>query len=230
VTLTGNYIESLNEDSDEYDSDEDDEDDDDLLIAGASDEESDELDDVDGPRVTELESDDEEAPALVPTKKGKNKRQAEEAEDLDAMIASSKDKKAKKLKNNKGEAVAAEEKKKEAKGDKKVQFAKELEQGPTGSATKEKAAVKSVRTVQGVTIDDRKVGTGRGAKNGDTVGMRYIGKLQNGKQFDGTFIISRVQHVLPPLSLSLYSSIMLTLGRQYSQQEGQAFHLQDRKG
>ncbi|PKS07937.1 hypothetical protein jhhlp_006548 [Lomentospora prolificans] len=188
ITLTGNYIESLNEDSDEYDSDEDDEDDDDLLIAGESDEESDELDDVDGPRITELDS-DEEAPELVPTKKGKNKRQAEEeAEDLDAMIASSKDKKSKKLKNNKGEAIASEEKKKDAKGDKKVQFAKQLEQGPTGSAGKEKAAekpaTKSVRVVQGVTIDDRKVGTGRGAKNGDTVGMRYIGKLQNGKQFD----------------------------------------------
>ncbi|CAI4213749.1 unnamed protein product [Parascedosporium putredinis] len=172
VTLVGNYIESLNEDSDDYDSeDEDDLDDDDLLMAGESDEESDELDDVDGP-------------------KGKNKRQAEEEiEGLDAMISSAtKDKKAKKLKNNKGEAIAAEEKKKEAKGDKKVQFAKQLEQGPTGSAGKEKAAekpaAKSIRVVQGVTIDDRKVGTGRGAKNGDTIGMRYIGKLQNGKQFD----------------------------------------------
>lgn len=187
ITLTGNYIESLNEDSDEYDSDEDDEDDD-LLLAGDSDEESDELDEIDMARVTELDSDDEEAPELVPAKKGKNKRQAEEVEDLDAMIASAKDKKGKKLKNNKGEAVAAEEKKKEAKGDKKVQFAKQLEQGPTGSAGKDKAAdkpaTKSVRVIQGVTIDDRKVGTGRGAKNGDTIGMRYIGKLQNGKQFD----------------------------------------------
>ena len=197
ITLTGNYVESLYDDEDE-DEDEDDEDmDDDLMLGGYSDEESDDLDDVSDPRITELASDDEEeAPALVPAKKGKNKRSAD---DLDAMITDSKDeepklskKQAKKLKTNKGEAAAAEEaKKKDAKGDKKVQFAKELEQGPTGSTSKE-AEKKTVRVVQGVTIDDRKIGTGRAVKNGDTVGMRYIGKLQNGKQFDGESFPPRV--------------------------------------
>ncbi|SPN97584.1 related to FPR3 - prolyl cis-trans isomerase [Cephalotrichum gorgonifer] len=199
VTLTGNYVESLyddEDDEDEYDSEDDEDmDDDDLMLAGGySDDESDELDDVADPRVTELDSDDDgaEAPALVPTKKGKNKRAAEEVEGLDALIDDAKEgeqklskKQAKKLKNNKGEAVASEEKKKDTKGDKKVQFAKELEQGPTGSGAKDKPAeVKSVRVVQGVTIDDRKVGSGRVVKNGDSVGMRYIGKLLNGKQFD----------------------------------------------
>lgn len=197
ITLTGNYVESLYDDEDE-DEDEDDEDmDDDLMLGGYSDEESDDLDDVSDPRITELASDDEEeAPALVPAKKGKNKRSAD---DLDAMITDSKDeepklskKQAKKLKTNKGEAAAAEEaKKKDTKGDKKVQFAKELEQGPTGSTSKE-AEKKTVRVVQGVTIDDRKIGTGRAVKNGDTVGMRYIGKLQNGKQFDGGSFPPRV--------------------------------------
>lgn len=190
ITLTGNYVESLYDDEDE---DEDDEDmDDDLMLGGGySDEESDDLDDVADPRVTELDSEDEgeEAPALVAPKKGKNKRAAPDSEDLDAMITDSKDeepklskKQAKKLKT---EAAAAEEKKKDGKGDKKVQFAKELEQGPTGPAGKDEK--KSVRVVQGVTIDDRKIGAGRNVKNGDTVGMRYIGKLQNGKQFDGEF-------------------------------------------
>ncbi|KAM5384171.1 hypothetical protein ACJA88_003326 [Fusarium oxysporum] len=139
------------------------------------------------PRVQEIESDEEEAPKLVSVQKGKNKRAAEEAtEGLDELI--SKDdaklskKQQKKLKNNKGEAVATEEKK----DAKKVQFAKNLEQGPTGSAEKAKQgkATTGVKVVQGVTIDDRTIGNGRTVKNGDTVGVRYIGKLQNGKQFD----------------------------------------------
>ncbi|OAA39278.1 Peptidyl-prolyl cis-trans isomerase, FKBP-type [Beauveria brongniartii RCEF 3172] len=184
VYLTGNYI--MDDDEDDYDED-DDEDDydhspDELEYAlGEDDDESDDLDDVADPRVTELDSEDEDAPQLVDTtKKGKNKRSAEEAENLDELI--SKDgvklskKQQKKLKNNQGEAVAADDKK----DAKKVQFAKNLEQGPSGST---KAAV-GVKVVQGVTVDDRKIGSGRVVKNGDSVGVRYIGKLQNGKQFD----------------------------------------------
>lgn len=115
----------------------------------------------------------------------------------------------KKLKNNKGLAVDAPvvaktevkvEPKKEAepsssaKSDKKVTFASELEQGPTPTKAvdatekkddKSKGASVGVKTVQGVTIDDRKLGSGQAAKNGDRVGMRYIGKLQkDGKIFD----------------------------------------------
>lgn len=160
---------------------------------------SDELDDIDGtPRVKEIDTDEEEeAPKLVESKKGKNKRAAEEdVEGLDEMMAKDEKKlskkQQKKLKNNQGEAVTAEAKAKEspaAKGDKKVQFAKNLEQGPTGPAKDkaEKADKKGglgVKVVQGVTIDDRKLGTGRTVKSGDRVGMRYIGKLQNGKVFD----------------------------------------------
>jgi FK506-binding nuclear protein len=150
---------------------------------GMSDDESDELDGLDDPRVTEVDSEDEEAPKLVEAKKGKNKRAAEDAaEALDDLIAKDdtklSKKQQKKLKNNKGEPVAAEEAKK---SDKKVQFAKNLEQGPTGSAGKGSVGVK---VVQGVTVDDRTIGKGRTVKNGDTVGVRYIGKLQNGNQFD----------------------------------------------
>ncbi|KAF5571813.1 FK506-binding 4 [Fusarium phyllophilum] len=187
IYLTGNYI---------MDDDEDDEDEDDYdlspdeleyALEGEESDESDELDGVQDPRVQEIESDEEEAPKLVSVQKGKNKRAAEEAtEGLDELI--SKDdaklskKQQKKLKNNKGEAVATEEKK----DAKKVQFAKNLEQGPTGSAEKAKQgkATTGVKVVQGVTIDDRTIGNGRTVKNGDTVGVRYIGKLQNGKQFD----------------------------------------------
>ena len=210
IHLTGNYIvdddEDLSDDEDEdygLSSDELD-----YMDEDVSDGESDELDPIEDVRVTEVDSEEEEVPKLVSAKakkdkKGKNKRPAEdEAEGLDAMISQAttaeepkSKKQQKKLKNNKGEPVAAtvseeteSDAKAAAKSDKKVQFAKNLEQGPTGSAAeKGKQAGKptvGVKVIQGVTVDDRKVGTGRTVKNGDTVGVRYIGKLDNGKVFD----------------------------------------------
>lgn len=214
VYLTGNYVEpDHTHGPEEYDSeDEDDEDEYDLSpdedeLYG--DESEDELDDMENPRVTEIEEEDE-APALVKAdkkadKKGKNKRAAEEeAESLDDLISKAKpaaaDKKQqKKLKTNEGKAVPADEVAKKvettpasAKSDKKVQFAKNLEQGPTGSSSSPAAAkgaekskaTPSVKTVNGVTLDDKKLGSGPAAKKGDRIGMRYIGKLQNGKVFD----------------------------------------------
>jgi FK506-binding nuclear protein len=125
----------------------------------------------------------------------------------------------KKLKNNAGKAVQAAvenkgvEKTDEAakdnansKADKKVQFAKDLEQGPSSTVNDTKSnnaaeakteskkdgekpkATLGPRTVQGVEIDDRKLGKGPAAKNGSKVSMRYIGKLQDGKVFDGNCI------------------------------------------
>ncbi|KPA38991.1 hypothetical protein FLAG1_08157 [Fusarium langsethiae] len=192
VYLTGNYI--MDDDEDDEDSEDEDEYDlsPDELEYGLEGDDSDASDDLDGledPRVQEIDTDEEEAPKLVAANKGKNKRAAEEAEGLDELItkddAKLSKKQQKKLKNNKGEAVAAEEKK----DAKKVQFAKNLEQGPTGSTEKAKQSKDSkpatgVKVVQGVTIDDRTIGNGRTVKSGDTVGVRYIGKLQNGKQFD----------------------------------------------
>ncbi|KAI1112463.1 hypothetical protein F5Y14DRAFT_269227 [Nemania sp. NC0429] len=205
VHLTGNYIVDLNE-ADE--SDEEDDDDYELPegIDGIdeydSDSEADELDDIQDPRITEVDSDEEEkaAPKPVEPKKGKNKRVAEEEpESLDDMIAKAdaveqtklSKKQQKKLKNNKGDAVAKDEAKAEAtkessaKGDKKVQFAKNLEQGPTGpAAAAEKGSTLGVKVVGGVTIDDRKLGSGRSVKKGNRVEVRYIGKLTDGKVFD----------------------------------------------
>ena len=81
------------------------------------------------------------------------------------------------------------------KGDKKVQFAKNLEQGPTGSPQADPKATSKkddkskpslgVKVIQGVKIDDKKLGDGPTAKKGDKVAMRYIGKLEDGKVFDG---------------------------------------------
>ncbi|KAM0353986.1 hypothetical protein ACHAPY_001339 [Fusarium culmorum] len=193
IYLTGNYI--MDDDEDDEDSEDEDEYDlsPDELEYGLEGDDSDASDDLDGledPRVEEIDTDEEEAPKLVAANKGKNKRAAEETAGLDELItkedAKLSKKQQKKLKNNKGEAVAAEEKK----DAKKVQFAKNLEQGPTGSTTEKPKQAKDskpatgVKVVQGVTIDDRTVGNGRTVKSGDTVGVRYIGKLQNGKQFD----------------------------------------------
>ncbi|KZF22376.1 hypothetical protein L228DRAFT_221249 [Xylona heveae TC161] len=198
VFLTGNYVVPAGDDH-HHDDEEDEEDEDydlspdedELDDEYDEDEESDELDTLENPRISEVASEDEEvAPKLVEAskadKKGKNKRAAEETATLDAAIA----KDQKKQKNNAGKAIEKkEEKAKESpagKGDKKVQFAKNLEQGPTGSAAKEEKAkaTTGVKTVQGVKIDDKKLGSGPASKKGDKVSMRYIGKFQDGKVFD----------------------------------------------
>ncbi|KAI0432128.1 hypothetical protein F5Y09DRAFT_302670 [Xylaria sp. FL1042] len=198
IHLTGNYVVDLEEEDDDDDDDGDYE-----LPEGIddydSDSEVDELDDIQDPRITEVDSDEEEeAPKLVQSKKGKKRPAEDAAESLDDLITKANaeegklsKKQQKKLKNNKGEPVAKEEAKadtpKEAsvKTDKKVQFAKNLEQGPTGpAAAAEKGATLGVKVVQGVTVDDRKIGTGRVVKKGNKVEVRYIGKLTDGKVFD----------------------------------------------
>jgi FK506-binding nuclear protein len=187
--------------------------DEDELDEDLSESEDDALDGLADPRVMEVDTDEEEAPKLVKAdKKNKKKRAAESDEEgatLDELISKAEaaapatngeqklsKKQAKKLKNNEGQAVpAAQEAKKQTKKEaeaagsdkKKVLFAKPLELGPTGSPKVEETKAKpsnNPRTVQGVTVDDKKEGKGRPAKNGDKIEMRYIGKLTNGKQFD----------------------------------------------
>lgn len=175
---------------------------------------SDHLDDLKDPRVMEVDSDEEvEAPKLVKkgdnVQKAKNKRPAEESEDeptnLDDIMAKSlkaesateepklSKKQLKKLKKNDGNpAKAAAQESKDAKAsDKKVQFAKNLEAPPSSSQStlnddsKTAKAALGVKMVQGVKVDDKKIGKGPVAKSGNTVDMRYIGKLKDGKVFDG---------------------------------------------
>lgn len=194
------------EDEDDYDlsPDEDEVDMDDIMD---EDGEDDELDGLENPRITEVD-DEEEAPKLVEGKseKGKNKRAAESEDSLEDLMAKKKGqpeeglskKQQKKLKKNNGEATEAEQKKdkdskdgKEGK-EKKVQFAKNLEQGPTPSSQDKKPAetgTLGVKNVNGVTIDDKKLGKGSASKSGNTVSMRYIGKLEDGKVFDGRFSV-----------------------------------------
>lgn len=266
--MTGNYV--IPADSSHNHGDSDYEGGDDYDLSPDEDEldgedESDELDNLEDPRITEVDTDEEEAPKLVKNEsapqKGKNKRAAEDSEDgkpttLDDIMAKSlkpepttngepklSKKQMKKLKNNAGKAVEAavenQSVKKEepatkdspsTKTDKKVQFAKDLEQGPSGiskdskpnakegakepkkeskkEAKKESKAESEAqskvngespkaslgpKTLQGgVKIEDKKLGKGPACKKGNKVGMRYIGKLLDGKVFDGKHILLTV--------------------------------------
>ena len=94
-----------------------------------------------------------------------------------------------------GGKLSKAQKKKKQKGEdgKAVEVTTEK---PAGKEKKEKGKDKAkqdtkseqkaeTKTIQGgVQVLDHKVGAGPKAKAGDTVSMRYIGKLQNGKIFD----------------------------------------------
>ncbi|OJD24368.1 hypothetical protein ACJ73_04273 [Blastomyces percursus] len=225
VYITGNYVMPSHDHGDMDDSSDDEGDcgeydlsHEDELDLMDEDDESDELDDMDDPRITEIDTDEEEA-AKAAAKKDKKKGKKRPAEDsgdeganLDDLMSKAlksgpepttngepklSKKQQKKLKKNNGEALEIPVKTSEpAKSDKKVQFAKNLEQGPTPSPPKKDGEKKDgdkkapaagtlgVKEVQGVKLDDKKLGSGRVAKKGDRVSMRYIGKLENGKVFD----------------------------------------------
>lgn len=182
VHLTGNYVEHP-ADEDDFDSDEEDdyydEDSDEYNLTP----DEDELIDLE-----ELEnaSDIEAKITELVEEEDSRKRALEDAGD---------NKRAKKAKDNKKE-------------EKKVKFTKELEQGPTPSKKDKKEKKEEKKEAKketkkedakdakkdkkfptntllgGVVTEDRKVGSGAGAKSGNKVGIRYIGKLKNGKVFD----------------------------------------------
>ncbi|SGZ47411.1 CIC11C00000001268 [Sungouiella intermedia] len=188
VHLTGNYVEHPADDEDDFDSDEDEyyEDDEDEYNLTPDEDELIDIEDL------EDASDIESKITELVEEEIKRKRSAEDSSD---------NKKNKKAKDNKKE---------EKKEEKKVKFTKELEQGPTPSKKdkkekkkeekKEKKEEKTEKKEEksdkkdkkfptntllgGVVTEDRKVGSGAGAKSGNKVGIRYIGKLKNGKVFD----------------------------------------------
>ncbi|KAL8292276.1 hypothetical protein RQP46_001742 [Phenoliferia psychrophenolica] len=112
-------------------------------------------------------------------------------EDADASMSSTlsknqKKKLAKKLKGPDGAAApapaAAEDKKVAAvKGDK---ASPEKKENKVEASPKPKEGPKPVTLAGGLVILDSKKGDGAVAKSGKKVGMRYIGKLDNGKIFD----------------------------------------------
>jgi len=121
----------------------------------------------------------------------KSQKRPRESDVVDAPTKS--DKKSKKLKAEDGKAVAAETDKKKEGGEKEV--AKEeggkkekkkdkKEKKKAANAEGEQSALNKQTTAGGVIVEDFKVGTGPMAKKGNTVQMRYIGKLPDGKEFD----------------------------------------------
>ena len=180
ISLTGNYVkhpfDSIMDEEDEYD---------DGLIPEDSEEEfseeelSDELDnledtsDIEG-RIEELVSEDEDKEESK-KRKAEEKEEEEEEEEEKEEEEQPKPKKAKKEKNKK-------QNDQEKKVQKKVEFKKDLEEGPTKK--KEEKKPKAQVLQGGIIIEDHTIGKGPHAKKGSRIGMRYIGKLKNGKIFD----------------------------------------------
>jgi FK506-binding nuclear protein len=195
IHLTGNYVDHPNDededdyvygtDEDDYDSEDDDEydltPDEDEIIDEEIEYDLDELDnveDIEG-KIEELIEEDE---------KNSKKR---EAESKSEAKESKKAKKEKSVKFNKdleqgptGPAAEKElkkQEKKETKKEEKKESKKELKK-EVKKEEKKKPAVKTLPG--GVIIEDKTVGTGPVCKKGQKVGVRYIGKLKNGKVFD----------------------------------------------
>ncbi|KAG8714492.1 peptidylprolyl isomerase fpr4 [Ceratobasidium sp. 394] len=199
VHLYGNYI-TQNGNSDE-DSDEEEDEFDLEDVPSDVEVDSDEIDDVedDSARFEEL--------MASPPKSVKRAREDEEVADVsvasgpDTPAMSKKEKKrAKKLKNEAGKAAppptttttttvaattttTAPANGKESKpAEKKEKKDGEKKEGKKDGEKKKKHEPKTL--AGGLVIEDKKVGTGPEAKAGKKIGMRYIGRLRNGKVFD----------------------------------------------
>ncbi|KAI0093176.1 hypothetical protein BDY19DRAFT_989841, partial [Irpex rosettiformis] len=182
IYITGNFIDQVPHDDPPSE---------DELGIPEDDEEAFRLEDVSSDVEVEADglADDEEEdvsmgepePQEQPPKANSKKRHLDEDAKEKNDLSKAEKKKQKKLKGEAGEAVpvAVEEavQKKEKKKSKKHE--KQNEEAPKGDSAK------SAREVTGgVKIQDVKPGEGAEAKKGDTVRMRYIGKLDDGTVFD----------------------------------------------
>lgn len=178
VSLTGNFVKHPFDtpDYDEEDSEEGeesyDEDEDDYLTPDedADLEELEEASDIEA-KIQELVEKEQSKSKKNNKRKQPEPEEEEEEEEQEAPASVEETKKAKK-----------------AKKEKKVEFKKDLEEGPTPAKKEEKKEKKEKPKTKvlegGIIIEDRVVGTGKACKKGSKVGMRYIGKLKNGKVFD----------------------------------------------
>ncbi|KZS98578.1 hypothetical protein SISNIDRAFT_492825 [Sistotremastrum niveocremeum HHB9708] len=178
VHLLGNWVDRSPEGPDMFDSEDEDEEEDGLRLEDVSSDVEVEVD--------HLEMDEDTDAERFEEVQEKSLKRSADALDADVSMTDDKDKtlsksqkkkQAKKLKTENGavEAPSAEptsEKKKEKK-DKTEKTAT----APAGAVSK--------KTLDGgLIVEDAKVGTGKAAKRGNTLSMRYIGKLTNGKIFD----------------------------------------------
>jgi FK506-binding nuclear protein len=186
VYLTGNYIDQTPPDNAPFGDDSGEDDDEEAfdLREVSSDVEinPDELDSDDEGRFEEVVEEDDQ-------KSLKRPRDSDAMETDEVNLSK---KQHKKLKAQDGKAVATEkpeekkektdktEKKEEKKEKKEKKKKDKKEQG--SDEKKDTSTTKELPS--GIKIKDVKVGTGPQAKKGNTVSMRYIGKLQNGNVFD----------------------------------------------
>lgn len=143
--------------------------------------------------VVEDETEAANAKNEASTSASKKRSRESDAADTDEPKLSKAEKKKlnKKLKAENGEAVptGSSEKevakpKEEKKEKKEKKGKKEKEQAKKDEGEKSAQKVEIKELAGGLKIKDTKTGSGPQAKKGDLVMMRYVGKLQNGTQFD----------------------------------------------
>lgn len=129
--------------------------------------------------------------------KGK-KRPAEKIDDGEKLpqLTKAEKKSAKKQKGENGVAIPKEDPVKEIKEGKKEEQRKEKKKEKKEKKKDGKDAAEVKELEGGVKTKDVKVGSGPGAQKGQSVKMRYIGKLTDGKVFDSN---TQGKPVSPPL-------------------------------
>ncbi|KAJ1823163.1 peptidylprolyl isomerase fpr3 [Coemansia sp. RSA 2599] len=196
VHLTGNFVYDMDEDSSEDEDDEDDEDE--IDLNDISPEELKEMveEGLIDPRILmgegesdeeDLDYDSEDADADDRIREVTDEEEAELVAEVEEEKPSAKEVKIKKQAEKKRKAE--QETQKEAASPKKSKQAEKAEKRAQKEAEKkaEKKAEAKPKTKDcgsGVMADIIKEGDGPAAKNGQRVGMYYIGKLTNGKVFD----------------------------------------------
>ncbi|KAI0320899.1 hypothetical protein OF83DRAFT_1102318 [Amylostereum chailletii] len=187
VYLTGNYIDQRDFDNVPYNDESESDDEGAFALQDVSSDVEINPEDIDG--IDDL-SDDADRFEEIHDEPSKSTKRSRESDTLDAeALSKSQKKKAKKQKAENGSAVPSapdsepepkdKKKDKKEKKEKKEKVAKE----DGKDAKEDKAVLKDVGD-RGLKVKDVTVGNGPQAKPGNTVSMRYIGKLTNGKIFD----------------------------------------------
>ncbi|WEJ95902.1 peptidylprolyl isomerase fpr3 [Yamadazyma tenuis] len=187
IHLSGNYVDHPDDEDSDEDSEEDyDSDEYDLT---PDEEELYDLEDLED--ASDIENKIEE---LVEQDQKNNKRKTEveeeQTEEVKPSKKAKKDKKAVQFPESLEHGPGAEYSKKETKKEKKekkekaVPEAKKEESKKQETKKDEPKKFPTKTLLGGVVTEDRKVGKGQTAKTNNKVGIRYIGKLKNGKVFD----------------------------------------------
>jgi len=130
-----------------------------------------------GSEEDELEDDSVRFEEVVEEPKGKKRPAAKmDVDEKPSHPTKAEKKAAKKQKGENGVAIPKEDSVKETKEEKKKEKKEKKKEGKVATEVKELEG--------GVKIRDVKVGDGPGAQKGQSVKMRYIGKLTDGKVFD----------------------------------------------